>query len=357
MPDPLVSIIIPCFNAGPWLRRCLDSVAAQQWPNLEVIFVDNNSTDASRAQAEAFSAGFQGRFILSDCPEQGVNRARLKGYSLATGECIQWLDADDELAPDKLARQIRQLESSGADIVYGDWINRRTDATGRVRTSERSAGAQRDQLQRALIGPWLPTHTYLFRRAFADRLSAEEAWTPHRPAATDIEYMAMAAILGGRIVHHPGVVATYNNYDGARISTLTDYGTRIAHLKAIWTRIETRAGQPGAVPLTPRQRALLHPVCEMISAPAGSYTVAKIGGRLCRLTQAATRKTVDLKPREANIALAFLGASPLIPLHHAMALAEVRPDLEGGAAAILETLERLYRAGVLVVEPVPEPAP
>jgi Glycosyl transferase family 2 len=355
---PLVSIIIPCFNPGRMLTRCLRSLSMLDWPNLEVIFVDNNSTDDSRAQAEAFARNFKGRFTVTECPAQGVNHARVHGYGLAGGDFIQWLDADDELHPDKLTRQVAALETSGADVVHGDWIERRVRDDGRVDLIERRAGPHPDPLIRAVLGPWIPPHAFLFRRTAADRLQAEEAWLPARPVTTDLEYMAFAAVLGLEMHYQPGLVATYNEHPGPRISTTTDYAVRVANIRRICARIEERAAAPGAIRLSPRQKALLRPIADAVSAPTGSYSLARTAGRLWRLVHAPTGKAITLKPREAAIAAALLGGGPRIPLHHARALARQRPDLEGGAALILETVEQLYRAGVLLVEPIePKDAP
>src|SRR5947199_2891950 len=100
---PLVSVVMPCFNAGRMLEPALWSVFAQTYPNIELIVVDNNSTDGSAERARAFAFGKPRPFRLVHCPEQGVNHARNMGYALARGEYIQWLDADDALGLEKIA--------------------------------------------------------------------------------------------------------------------------------------------------------------------------------------------------------------------------------------------------------------
>src|SRR3954465_9708172 len=118
----LVSVIIPCRNGGPMLRPALLSVLDQSHPNLEIVFVDNCSTDASPAVAREVAQTTTRPFQITSCPEPGVNNARNFGYGFAHGDYIQWLDAGDALDRDKIALQIAALERDpAADIAYGDW--------------------------------------------------------------------------------------------------------------------------------------------------------------------------------------------------------------------------------------------
>ncbi len=108
MSQPLVSIIIPCFNAAPWLAQSLESALAQTWPNKEIIVINDGSNDGSLKVARSFTArGVQ----VVDQPNQGASAARNHGLQLARGEFIQFLDADDLISPDKLSRQIALLAS------------------------------------------------------------------------------------------------------------------------------------------------------------------------------------------------------------------------------------------------------
>src|SRR5437763_7117174 len=127
-PGALVSVIMPCFNAGRMLRPALASVFGQSYANLELIFVDNNSSDESLATAREMAASAGRPVTITACAEQGVNHARNHGYALARGDYIQWMDADDAMAPDKIAMQVAALEAAGGDIAYGDWTSMRFDA-------------------------------------------------------------------------------------------------------------------------------------------------------------------------------------------------------------------------------------
>jgi glycosyltransferase involved in cell wall biosynthesis len=104
--DPLVSILIPAFNAQEWIAETLRSAVSQTWHRKEIIVVDDGSTDRTLAIARQFAS--EGVSITSQT-NQGAAAARNKALSISRGDYIQWLDADDLLAPDKIARQIDAL--------------------------------------------------------------------------------------------------------------------------------------------------------------------------------------------------------------------------------------------------------
>jgi len=115
----LVSIIVPCYNAGPWLAATLASVQAQTWPHTEVIVVDDGSSDDSLAIARRHE-GPAVRLVAQ--ANAGAAAARNAGLRLARGDFIQFLDADDLLAPDKIARQMEVLAAAPAGcIAAGPW--------------------------------------------------------------------------------------------------------------------------------------------------------------------------------------------------------------------------------------------
>ena len=112
--QPLVSILIPAYNAQEWISDTLRSATAQTWERKEIIVVDDGSVDQTVAVARQFES--EGVRVVCQ-KNQGAAAARNKAFSVSKGDYIQWLDADDLLAPDKIARQIEAL---------GDALNRRT---------------------------------------------------------------------------------------------------------------------------------------------------------------------------------------------------------------------------------------
>lgn len=109
MAEPLVSIIIPVYNAGRYLEETIKSALTQTWPNKEIIIIDDGSTDSSLTIAKNFAGE---SLTIAQQQNKGASAARNKGLSIAKGEYIQFLDADDLLAPDKIASQVNSLNKS-----------------------------------------------------------------------------------------------------------------------------------------------------------------------------------------------------------------------------------------------------
>ncbi|PYJ79243.1 MAG: glycosyl transferase family 2 [Verrucomicrobia bacterium] len=107
--EPLVSILIPAYNAQDWIADSINSALAQTWRRKEIIIVDDGSADETLRVAQKFASNL---VEVVAQPNQGACVARNKALSLCQGDYIQWLDADDLLAPDKIARQL-DLVASG----------------------------------------------------------------------------------------------------------------------------------------------------------------------------------------------------------------------------------------------------
>lgn len=115
---PLVSILIPCHNAAPWLAETLKSALGQTWPRTEVILIDDGSTDDSLIVASQFD---HPNLRIIAQPNQGAAATRNLALDLAQGEAIQFLDADDLLAPDKIEQQMALLEVHPDCLISGAW--------------------------------------------------------------------------------------------------------------------------------------------------------------------------------------------------------------------------------------------
>lgn len=120
MKKPQISLIIPVYNAEKTLRRCLESVAAQTQPGLQVLLVDDGSRDGSAAICAEFAAR-DSRFQLLRQENAGVSAARNHGITAAEGEYLMFADADDYLPPDAAEQFLRAAEDSGADLVISDF--------------------------------------------------------------------------------------------------------------------------------------------------------------------------------------------------------------------------------------------
>jgi glycosyltransferase involved in cell wall biosynthesis len=108
---PLVSILIPAYNAEKWIGETLRSAILQTWVPKEIIIVDDGSKDRTSRVARQFESDTVRVFRQAN---QGAAAARNTAFGLSKGDYIQWLDADDLLSPDKIATQMAFVEQAGS---------------------------------------------------------------------------------------------------------------------------------------------------------------------------------------------------------------------------------------------------
>ncbi|MGY3211665.1 glycosyltransferase family 2 protein [Mucilaginibacter sp. HD30] len=111
---PLVSVIIPVYNAERYIDAAITSALSQSWPCIEVIVVDDGSTDSSYELAKRYQAN---NVKILQQSNKGASAARNKGLSIAGGAYIQFLDADDLLSADKIAEQMAALQNNAGKIA------------------------------------------------------------------------------------------------------------------------------------------------------------------------------------------------------------------------------------------------
>ncbi|KGE14157.1 glycosyltransferase family 2 protein [Sphingobacterium deserti] len=124
--DPLVSIIVPVYNAEATLPDCLRALAELDYPAMELLFVNDSSTDGSLALLESFIQKFcmgeRQAKIVSHATNQGVAAARNSGLEHATGMYIYYVDADDSLAPNAVSLAVNRAQEMDADMVGFNWF-------------------------------------------------------------------------------------------------------------------------------------------------------------------------------------------------------------------------------------------
>ncbi|MBQ7887638.1 MAG: glycosyltransferase family 2 protein [Clostridia bacterium] len=111
-----ISIIVPCYNAERYLGVCLESLKAQKGPSLEMIFIDDGSSDATGGMLDRFAAG-EPRVKVLHIPNGGVSAARNLGLDQASGRYIAFVDADDALEACSMKLLYEEAERTGAQIV------------------------------------------------------------------------------------------------------------------------------------------------------------------------------------------------------------------------------------------------
>ena len=208
-----VSVIIPVYNIERHLRQCLDSVTGQTLTELEIICVDDGSTDGSPEILAEYAAG-DGRFQIITQPNGGPGAARNAGMTRATGEYLIFLDSDDWFEPDFLERMVAKAKETGADMTICRAVEFDT-ATGREQPSEWMLKAQylpEETFTPKEIAEHIFQFTYgwpwdkLFRREYIRKTGLQY---PSLPNSEDLVFVFQALTLAERItviseplVHH-----------------------------------------------------------------------------------------------------------------------------------------------------------
>ena len=122
MTSPLITVIIPVYNVKQYLRRCLDSVIEQTYKNLEIIIVNDGSTDTSEKICAAYKSKDE-RIILINKDNGGLSDARNAGLNIASGDYIFFIDSDDYVSCDIVRILCRDAKENNADIAVASFQN------------------------------------------------------------------------------------------------------------------------------------------------------------------------------------------------------------------------------------------
>jgi CDP-glycerol glycerophosphotransferase len=238
MTAPRISVVVPFYNNEDLLGDCLQSIAAQTFTDLEVIMVDDGSSDGSAAVAQAQAAD-DPRFHLIQVPNGGPGSARNRGIERASGEFLAFVDADDMLPSHAYSRMLHTLEASGSDFVSGN-----VERIG-------PAGVTQSALHsRAIKGRMIGTHisrapqlfwdvsvwNKLFRRSFWD---ASGLSFPEGMIWEDLQAMTRAHVLARAVDVIPDTIYYWRERGKGQLSItqsrtdITNFRDRITALTAI----------------------------------------------------------------------------------------------------------------------------
>lgn len=163
-----MSVVIPAYNQSAYLRLAIASALGQTWTDLEVVVVDDGSTDDTRAVCESFAGDARLRYLHQDNDGTFGLGARNRAMLESRGEWIALLDQDDVWAPQKLQRQFECLaQDPGADCSF--CLVRVVDAEGRCTREQRSDVPERDVYPHLLKRNRFHASTGLFRRSLLSR--------------------------------------------------------------------------------------------------------------------------------------------------------------------------------------------
>ena len=299
--NALISVVIPCFNARLWIAQTLQSVLSQEMENYEIIAVDDGSTDGT---ADFIEREFS-QVHLVRTPNGGPSRARNIGTEKATGRFIQYLDADDLLAPQKLRRQWEVLEKSGGDVAYGDWqkLVMTSDGTyqpGEVMRPCLSSHLGDDVEIEVFNGFWCPPAAYLFRREAIEKVGG---WNESLPVIQDARFALDCAFHGAQFVPCEGLMAMYRVHTSGSVST-RDARAFSRDCLTNNLQVEERWRSCGKLD-TKRKKALVkaYDYVAQVSYRSDPKTFERAYARLAVLD----RRYVPEEPLGLNLATRFLG--------------------------------------------------
>jgi len=238
--EPLVSILIPAFNAEKFIAGTIRSALSQTWKTKEIIIVDDGSTDRTLEIARRFESETV-RVVTQ--AQQGAAAARNKALSLSRGEYIQWLDADDLLSIDKIALQMKAAQELGNKRVllssgFGSFICRPKTARF-VPTALWADLTPTEWLFHKLDkNVFLQTACWLVSRELSE---AAGKWDSRLLADDDGEYFARVILASERVKFVPGAKVYYRG-PALAFRSLSYIGESDRQIKALWLAMQLHIG-------------------------------------------------------------------------------------------------------------------
>jgi glycosyltransferase involved in cell wall biosynthesis len=212
---PLASVIIPCYNCERYLEETIQSVREQTYPEVELVLVDDGSSDNTRAIIERHRE----EAVCHFGPNRGASAARTTGTALSSGTYIQYLDADDRLRPEALKRRIKALEEADADVAYSQYRRLVVEDGDFVKgpVVDTTLEEIHPDPEIATLGSfWLPPAALTYRRAIVEKIGE---WNESLPVIQDARFLQDAAFHGARFVKVAEVLAEYRDHEDGSLST------------------------------------------------------------------------------------------------------------------------------------------
>lgn len=207
MSNALVSVVIPTYNNAAFIAQAVRSVLGQSYPHVEIIVIDDGSTDDTGVSLQPFMS----RIHYHYQENQGVSAARNAGISLANGRYIAFLDGDDQYLPDKLEKQVALMEAHPeAGCCHSGWIMV-SEEDGAM--SETAVSPWQDAPQLTLKNwlLWKPVFlgAMLFRREW---LILAGGFDPSLPQAEDVDLLLRLAVQGCKTIWYKAATVLYRQH-------------------------------------------------------------------------------------------------------------------------------------------------
>lgn len=235
---PLVSILIPAYNAEEWIEDTIRSALAQTWPRTEIIVIDDGSKDSTAAIVRQFEP--QGVRVYTQ-QNQGASAARNNAFSQCHGDYIQWLDADDLLSPDKIARQMELVMEGLAPrtLLSGPWghFMYRPHRARFVQTALWCDLSPEEWLLRKMdYNIYMQTATWLVSREITE---AAGPWDTRLLGDDDGEYFCRALLASDGVRFVPDAKVYYRAFHFDSLSYIGRFPKKI---KAHWISVQLHIG-------------------------------------------------------------------------------------------------------------------
>lgn len=238
----LVSILIPLYNSEKFISETINSCLNQTYKNIEIIIVDDGSSDKSLKIAKDFEKNHNNIFVYSQ-ENSGACVARNKAFELSKGEYIQYLDADDLLSPNKIEEQIKLFEKFGNNIITSCTFVRFKDNISNLKIKKQKIDKDYNNPIDWLIDSWNgegmgAVHSWLTPRHIIEKSGK---WNENLLINQDGEFFCRVLLLVQKIVFCKNAIVYYRfvdksvskNYSNASLnSVLNSYELYIRHLNS-----------------------------------------------------------------------------------------------------------------------------
>lgn len=212
--SPLVSVLIPAYNAELYLSETLESVLSQTCRSLEIVVVDDGSTDGTLSVARRYAANYPDTIQVIAQANAGACAARNQAFEASAGVYLQFLDADDLLHPRKLELQLARLagEPEGT-VATGPWVRFWGDFTTADHSREAPDFRDYEAATDWLVQSWegqgtIPLHSWLIPRAVAERAGP---WSTSLLRNQDGEYTTRMLVAARKIAFVEGAWTYYRS--------------------------------------------------------------------------------------------------------------------------------------------------
>ena len=222
---PAVSILIPVYNAREWLAAAIESALNQTISDLEVVVLDDGSTDVSHEVAEAFG----GRIRIARQSNGGQNVSRNRLSAMSHGEWLVYLDADDELAADAIEKKLAR--AGAADAVFGTMTLQHYRGAERLSTESFPAVEYSDPVAAAFWWKYPNTSSFMFRRAAVDAVGG---WNEGIRSCTDYDLYFRLLLAGKRFSAAPDSISIYRHWSNRQASIEDTFRQTTTRLGVMW---------------------------------------------------------------------------------------------------------------------------